>query len=193
VSTYPQPPQGPGYPFSTTTLARLSLRRCRVGEARLCAVTHCTRARASSGADLMPGLPKGALRGIAANRPYALAPISFREKGGARTAGVFRPPPDREAPTPLPTGSGLPIRPAGGEVCHCTRRDHRGRAGRLAASLQRFTGNPSPLVSRAPWWDTSGALAQPAAAADAVGRPRFSKPSWPARLILFRWATHMDR
>jgi hypothetical protein len=32
-------------------------------------------------------------------------------------------------------------------------------------------GNPPPLVSGAPWWDTSGTLA---AAADAVDRPRLS-------------------
>ena len=58
--------------------------------------------------------------------------------------------------------------------------------GRVAAALQRFAGNPSPLVSGTLWWDTSGALAQPYAAADAVDRRRFSKPSCPARLSLFR-------
>lgn len=29
----------------------------------------------------------------------------------------------------------------------------------------------------------------PCAAADAVNRLRFSKPSWPARLIFFRWTS----
>jgi hypothetical protein len=77
----------------------------------------------------------------------------------------------------------------GGEVGQCTQREYQGRVGTVAASLQRFTGNPSPLASGAPWWDTSGALAQPCAAADAVERPRLSKPSWPARLILMRWAS----
>jgi hypothetical protein len=67
-------------------------------------------------------------------------------------------------------------------------QEHQGPVGRVATTLQRFTGNASALVSGAPWWDTSGTLAQPGAAADAVDRRRFSKPSCPARLILFRWA-----
>ena len=46
-----------------------------------------------------------------------------------------------------------------GEVGGSTWPEHQ-LAGRVAASLQRFTGNPSPLVSGTPWWDTSGALAQ---------------------------------
>jgi hypothetical protein len=54
------------------------------------------------------------------------------------------------------------------EVRGCTRPEHRGPVTKAAVVLQRFTGNPSPLVSGAPWWDTSGALAQPCAAADAV-------------------------
>jgi hypothetical protein len=58
----------------------------------------------------------------------------------------------------------------------------------VAVSLSRFTRNPSPLVSGVPWWDTSGALARPCAAADAVDRRRLSKRSGPARLILFRYA-----
>ncbi|MGH8487767.1 MAG: hypothetical protein ACREXS_02550 [Gammaproteobacteria bacterium] len=33
-------------------------------------------------------------------------------------------------------------------------------------------------------------LLEPCAAADAVDRRRFSMPSYPARLILFRWANH---
>lgn len=44
------------------------------------------------------------------------------------------------------------------EVGVCTRPDQQGPVRSVAASLQRFTGNPSPLVSGTPWWDTSGAL-----------------------------------
>jgi hypothetical protein len=42
-------------------------------------------------------------------------------------------------------------------------------------------------LSEAKFRRTSGALAQPGAAADAVDRRRFSKASCPARLILVRW------
>ncbi|MGQ0595069.1 MAG: DUF4440 domain-containing protein [Gammaproteobacteria bacterium] len=45
-----------------------------------------------------------------------------------------------------------------GEVGGCTRAEHQGPVGRVAA-VQRFTGNPSPLVSGVPRWDTSCALA----------------------------------
>ena len=72
-----------------------------------------------------------------------------------------------------------------GEVGAEPSQDHQGPVGRVAATLQRFTGNPSPLVSGAPWWDTSGVLALLGAAAGAVDRRRFVKPSRPARLILF--------
>jgi hypothetical protein len=58
-----------------------------------------------------------------------------------------------------------------------TRPEHQGPVSNVAASHQRFIGNPSPLVSGAPWWDTSSALA---AAADAVDRRRLSKPSSPS-------------
>jgi len=73
-----------------------------------------------------------------------------------------------------------------GEVGVCTQPEHQASVGNVAARLRRFAGNPSALVSGAPWWDTSGALAQPCAAADAVDRRRFSMPTCPARLILFR-------
>ena len=33
---------------------------------------------------------------------------------------------------------------------------HRGPVGRVPASLQRFTGNPSPLVSGSDWWERLG-------------------------------------
>jgi len=79
-----------------------------------------------------------------------------------------------------------------GEVSGRTRPEHQGSVGNVGARRQRFTGNPSPLASGAPWWDTSGGLAQPCAAADAVDRRRLSKASCPARLILFRWASFVD-
>ena len=46
-----------------------------------------------------------------------------------------------------------------------THQVHRGPVGKGAANPQRFTGNPLPFVSGAPWWDTSGVLAQPCAPA----------------------------
>ena len=66
--------------------------------------------------------------------------------------------------------------------------EHQGSRRRVAATPRRFTGKPSPLVAGARWWDTLGTLAQLCAAADAVDRHRLSKPSGPARLILFRSA-----
>jgi len=71
-----------------------------------------------------------------------------------------------------------------------TRPEHQSPINSVAASLQRFTGNPSPLVSGAPWWDTSGALAYKALQADAVDRRRLSEPSGPVRLITT--SRHMD-
>jgi hypothetical protein len=56
---------------------------------------------------------------------------------------------------PIESGYGQVLRV--GEVGGCTRPDKRGPAGRVVAILQRFSGNPSPLVSAAPWLDTSGA------------------------------------
>ena len=46
-----------------------------------------------------------------------------------------------------------------GEVGGCIRPEHQGPVCSVAAILQPFTGNPSPLVSGFPWWDTSGILA----------------------------------
>ncbi|MGI8425569.1 MAG: hypothetical protein ACR2M4_03030 [Actinomycetota bacterium] len=57
-----------------------------------------------------------------------------------------------------------------GEVGGYTQPKRRGPVGNVTVNLQRFTGNPSPLVSGAPWWDTSSALAQ-CVAADAVDSP----------------------
>jgi hypothetical protein len=37
---------------------------------------------------------------------------------------------------------------------------HQSHISNVAVSHERFAGNPSPLVSGAPWWDTSGALAR---------------------------------
>ena len=39
-------------------------------------------------------------------------------------------------------------------------QEHQGPLSRVAAGLQRFNGKLSPLASGAPWWDTSGTLAQ---------------------------------
>jgi len=64
--------------------------------------------------------------------------------------------------------------------------------GNVAVGHQRFTGNPWPLVFEVLWWETSDALAQPCAAANAVDRRRLYKPSCPARLILFRWAAENE-
>ena len=50
--------------------------------------------------------------------------------------------------------------PRVGEVGGRTRAEHRRPVGNIPVSHQRFTGNPSPLVSAARRWDTSGALAQ---------------------------------
>ena len=50
-------------------------------------------------------------------------------------------------------GQALPF----GEVSGCTRPKHQGPVSNVAVSHQHFTGNPSPLVSGATWWDTSGA------------------------------------
>jgi hypothetical protein len=72
-----------------------------------------------------------------------------------------------------------------GEAGRRIRPEHRGPVGSVAASCKLFTGNASPLVSGAPCWDTSGALAQPCAAADAWIDVRFPKASCPARLFLF--------
>jgi hypothetical protein len=79
--------------------------------------------------------------------------------------------------TPLENRDGQALRI--GEVGACTHAARQGAVGRVATTLQRFTGNPSPLVSGSPWGDTGGALAQPCAAADAVDRRRFSKASSP--------------
>jgi hypothetical protein len=48
--------------------------------------------------------------------------------------------------------------PRVGEVGGCIRRAHHGPVGTVAASVQRFTEDFSPLVSGAQWWDHSGAL-----------------------------------
>jgi hypothetical protein len=47
-----------------------------------------------------------------------------------------------------------------GEVGGCGPAGRQGHTSNVAVSHERFAGNPSPLVSGAPWWDTSSALAQ---------------------------------
>ena len=49
--------------------------------------------------------------------------------------------------------------------------------------LRRFTGNPSPLVSGASWWDTSGALARPCACTRRRGSPLLALVSAAADLV----------
>lgn len=56
---------------------------------------------------------------------------------------------------PLQNGHGQASRVT--EVGGCTRPEYRGPVGRVAATLQCF-GNPSPLLSGAPWWGISSAL-----------------------------------
>jgi len=68
--------------------------------------------------------------------------------------------------------------------------EHKRSFARPAVDLRRFGVHRfERRLSEAKFRRTSGALAQPGAAADAVDRRRFSKPSCPARLILFRWAS----
>jgi hypothetical protein len=52
----------------------------------------------------------------------------------------------------------------------------RSPVGSVAASLQRFTGNPSPLVSGSPRRDTSGALAQRMRCSRRHGSPSLFQP-----------------
>jgi len=77
--------------------------------------------------------------------------------------------------------------PPGCEVGACTRAEHKRSFARPAVDLRRFGVHRfERRLFEAKFRRTSGALAQPGAAADAVDSRRFSKPSCPARLILFR-------
>ena len=76
-----------------------------------------------------------------------------------------------------------------GEVGRCTLREPKRSVANGVAAIQRFgVERVEQPASGGRSSATSGALTQPGAAADGVDRRRLSKPSCPARLILFRSA-----
>ena len=86
--------------------------------------------------------------------------------------------------TPIENGHARTPRPSDGAIC--TQPKHTGPLSLDAATLRAFRNERvEKPVAEARFWRTAVALAQPCPATDAVDPPRFSKPSCPARLILF--------
>jgi len=130
----------------------------------------------------------GALRRWASNNSK-----SIKARNSKSIVGVVSG--KQELDSPWPTKgkmkATMPGRRAAARSLAAQGAEHKRSFARPAVDLRRFGVHRFERhLSEAKFRRTSGALAQ-GAAADAVDRRRLSKSSWPARLILFRWASHI--